>query len=159
MTFFRKLTALLIAIGCSLAVASSGAGEDKRPGSDDASIRSVVAYFAKNGVVLEKEKDSNYWVVSVPKSDGYEVFVAFRNWPNKTPETEMRAALATVNLAFLLNAPARVAMSIPGLRSTSTANKLPPPEKIPVIAKMQKLFKNYKPPKAGTSAGLPNGTR
>ena len=52
-------------------------------------------------------------------------------------EEEMRAELKAVNLGFLLNAPARVAMSKPGLRSADPAKKLPRLDQVPVVAKLE----------------------
>jgi hypothetical protein len=74
------------------------------------------------------------------------VVIAWRTFTAKATEEEMRAELMRINLAFMLNAPVRVAMSKPDLRSTNSANKLPPLDQVPVVAKLQKLFKEYQPP-------------
>jgi len=124
---------------------AASAGDDKPPASDDAAIKAVVAHFAKNGVSLAKEKEGNYWVVTDPKGDGYDVLVAWRTFPTKATEEEMQTELKMINLGFLLNAPARVAMSKPGLRSADLVNKPPPLDQVPVVAKLEKLFKEYKP--------------
>lgn len=137
--------ALAAAVACGLTTGWTGVADGQPPAPDDTPIKAVVAHFAKNGVKLEKEKEGNYWVVTDPKTDGYDVIVAWRTWPAKATEEEMQAELKTINLGFLLNAPARVAMSVPSLRSTGPANKLPLPDQAPVVAKLQKLFKEYRP--------------
>src|SRR5262245_62265220 len=104
----------------------TGGANDKSSVLDDALIKAIIAHFAKNGVKLEKERAGNWWVVTHPKGDGYEVIVTWRTFPVKVTEEEMRAELMQINLAFLLNAPARVAMSHPGLRAAYPARKQPP---------------------------------
>ena len=143
---FSRQVVLAAVIGCGVVAASADGGDDKPPATDDAAINSVITHFAENGVKLEKEKEGNYWVVTDPKGDGYDVIVAWRTWPAKATEEEMRAELRTVNLGFLLSAPARVAMSVPGLRSTDPTKKPPTLDQVPVAAKLEKLFKDYKPP-------------
>jgi hypothetical protein len=143
---FSRYVVLAAVIGCGVVAASADGGDDKPPATHDAAIKSVVAEFAKNGFKLEKEEEGNYWVVADPKGDGYDVIVAWRTWPAKATEEEMRAELKMINLGFLLNAPARVAMSKPGLRSADPVKKLPPLDQVPVVAKLEKLFKDYKPP-------------
>ena len=140
---FTRCVALAVAVGCGLTAAR--AGDDKPPAPDDAAIKAVVAHFAKNGVKLEKEKEGNWWVVTDPKGDGYDVIVAWRTFPAKATETEMQAELKSINLGFMLNAPARVAMSRPGLQGTDIS-KLPRLDQVPVAAKLEKLFKEYRPP-------------
>lgn len=139
---FTRCVALAVAFGCGLTAVS--AGDDKSSTSDDAAIQAVVAHFAKNGVKLEKE--GNWWVVTDPKGDGYDVIVAWRTFPAKATEEEMRTVLKTINLAFNLNAPARVAMSVPGLQATDPAKRSPELAQVPVVAKLEKLFKEYAPP-------------
>jgi hypothetical protein len=140
----RSGTGLAVAVGCGLPAAS--AGEDEPPPTNGAAIKSVVAHFAKNGVKLEKEKEGNYWVVTDPKGGGYDVIVAWRTWPAKATDEEMQAELKMINLGFLLNAPARVAMSKPGLRSADPAKRLPRLDQVPVVKKLEKLFKEYHAP-------------
>jgi hypothetical protein len=141
---FTRCVALAVAVGCGLTAAS--AGDDKPPASDDAAIKAVVAHFAKNGVKFEKEKEGNWWVVTDPKGDGYDVIVAWRTFTAKATEEEMQAELKPINLAFMLNAPARVAMSVPGLRAADPTKRLPKLDQVPVVAKLEKLFKEYQPP-------------
>ena len=143
---FTRCVVLAAVVGCGLTTMETSGGDDNPLAPDDGSIKAVVAHFAKNGVKLEKEKEGNYWVVTDPKGDGDDVIVAWRTWPAKATEEEMQAELMMINLAFLLNAPARVAMSKPGLRSADPAKKLPRLDQVPVVGKLEKLFKDYKPP-------------
>jgi hypothetical protein len=142
---FTRCGVLAVAVCCSMAI-ETRAVDDKPPALDDTAIKAVVAHFVKNGVRLEKEKEGNYWVVTDPKGDGYVVIVAWRTFPAKATVEEMQAELKQINLAFLLNAPARVAMSAPGLRAADPAKRLPPLDQVPVVAKLKKLFKEYQPP-------------
>jgi hypothetical protein len=123
----------------------AGAADDKPPAPDDAPIQAVVAYLAKNGVKLKKD-ESRWWVVADPKADGYEVIVSLRTFPAGATEQEMQDELKRINLAYMLNAPARVAMSYPGLRGADPTKKPRRVDESPVTAKLEKLFKEYRPP-------------
>ncbi|HMP59459.1 MAG TPA: hypothetical protein PKD86_08920 [Gemmatales bacterium] len=87
------------------------------------------------------------WVVVDPKSDGFEVDVYFKTFPPGTSEEEMNAALAPINLAGMVNAPARLAMSYPGLRAADRAKLPDKPDRTPVVRNLEKLFRDYQPPK------------
>ena len=108
-------------------------------------IQAVVAHFERNGIKLQPDGRGE-WVVADPKGDGYEVVVSLRTFPAGATEKEMQDALKGINLAYILNAPARVAMSHPGLRATDPAKKLPKLDEVPVAAKLESLFKEYPPP-------------
>jgi hypothetical protein len=136
---------LAATVGWGLTTPSAGGADDKAPAPDDAPIKAVVAHFAKNGVKLRKDEGS-WWVVADPKGDGYEVIVALRTFPAGATEQQMRDELKRINLAFMLNAPARVAMSHPGLRAVDPARKPPRLDQVPVAAKLETLFKAYRPP-------------
>jgi hypothetical protein len=137
--------ALAAAVGCGLMTMEAWGRDDKPPAPDDAPIKAVVAHFAKNGVKLEPD-ERGWWVVADPKGDGYQVDVHLRTFPAGATEQEMRDELKKINLAYLLNAPARVAMSHPGLRVTDATKKPPRLDQLPVAAKLEKLFKDYRPP-------------
>ena len=139
---FARYAALAVAVGCGMANESS-AGDDKPPVGAD-TIKAFVAYLAKNGVKLEADERS-WWVVTDPKGDGYSVIVSLKSFPAGTSEKDMTAALARINLAHVLNAPARLAMSVPGLRATDPAKPLPKLDQVPMVAKLKKLFKDYQP--------------
>ena len=136
--------ALAAAVVCGLTMVATGGADDTSPAPDETAIKAVIAHFEKHDVKLQKDR-GNWWVVADPKGEGYEVRVAFRTFPAKATEQEMRDELKTINLAFTLNASARVAMSKPGLRATDV-EKLPSLDKVPVVAKLEKLFEKYRPP-------------
>jgi hypothetical protein len=117
-------------------------GDDKKPPELSEEIKDFVAYAAKNGVKLERGESSSWWIVE--KGEGYEVVVSLRSFPAGTTEKDMREKLMTINLAHMLNAPARIAMSRPGLRLADPQKK---PKEIPAAAKLEKLFKDYAPVK------------
>jgi hypothetical protein len=134
---------LMAALGCGLATTESRGGDDKKPPEPSQEVKDFVEYAGKNGVKLERGEGSNWWVVA--KGDGYEVVVSLRSFPAGTTEKDMRDKLMTINLAHMLNAPQRLAMSRPGLRLSDPAKK--PKDEIPAAAKLEKLFKEYSPAK------------
>src|SRR5689334_14782044 len=97
-----RLALLMAAVGWGLAATWASGNEDKTP-PPDPTIKAVVAHFAQNGVKLQKEDNGNWWVVTEPKGDGYEVIVALRTFPVQATEQEMQDELKTINLAFILN--------------------------------------------------------
>jgi hypothetical protein len=142
---FTRCVVLAAAVGCGPTATGAGAGDDQPPAPGDAAIKAFVAYLGKNGVKLEAD-GGNYWAVTDPKGDGYKVIVSLKAFPPGTSEGDMRAALHKINLAHMLNAPARLAMSRPGLRATDPGKRPPKLDQVPVAAKLEKLFKEYRPP-------------
>ena len=128
---------------CSLALETS-VGEDKAPAPDPA-IRTFVDYLGKNGITLEAG-EGTWWAVTDPKGDGYKVVVSLKAFPAGTSDKDMRAALEVINLAYILNAPSRLAMSYPSLRISDPKKPAPKVDQIPVAAKLEKLFEEYRPP-------------
>ena len=143
MSLPRRLL-LAAALGCGLMMTDARGGDDKPASPEEAPIKALVAHFAKNGVKLEADKNG-WWVVAEPKAEGYQVIVTLRTFPPGASEKDMQAALRMIALAHLLNAPARLAMSRPGLRITDPTKQPPKLDQIPVAAKLQKLFKEYRP--------------
>ena len=133
--------AMLAALACGL-TAMAVRGDDKKRPEPSQEIKDFVAYAEKNGVKLERGEGDNWWIVE--KGDGYEVVVSLKSFPAGTTEKEMREKLMTINLAHMLNAPTRLAMSRPGLRLSDPEKK---PKEIPAAAKLEKLFKDYAPVK------------
>ena len=109
-----------------------------------AAVKAVVAHFAKHGIKLQRDERGE-WLVADPKADAYDVVVHLRTFPPGTTEQEMRDTLKQINLAYMLNVPARVAMSYPVLRGNDRAMKLPKLDQVPVVAKLESLFKEYRP--------------
>ena len=80
-----------------------------------ARIQVFVRYLAGRGITLVEEPEAS-WRVDRPVADGYVVVVRFRVYPPMATEEQMREDLVHVNLAFRLNAGARLAMSYPSVR-------------------------------------------
>lgn len=134
----------LAAIGCGLVATASA--DDKKPVADEEVLKSFLAYLARNDIKLAPDPDGG-WTVTDPKAENYRVVVHFRTFAEGTGEKDMKKALSVINLAFMLNAPSRLAMSHPGLRVPDPTK--PVPKFDPIPAKLEKLFKDYKPPKKG----------
>ena len=157
MSLTRRLV-LLAAICCGLMAMDSSRGDDKPPPPDDAVIKAFVAYLGNYGVKLELG-ERNWWVVTDPKGDGYKVIVSLKTFPVGTSQKEMQATLAQHNLAYMLNAPSRLAMSHPGLEVSDPLKKPPKLDQIPVALKLEKLFKEYLLPHDPVYMHLPEEIR
>src|SRR5262245_35831790 len=105
---------LAAAVVCGLTAMETSAGDDKPSSPGDHRVKAVVAYLAQNGVKLESDGQGK-WVITDPKGDGYRVIVHMLTFPAAATAREMRHELSMHNLAYMLNAPSRVAMSYPYL--------------------------------------------
>ncbi|MBL8824441.1 MAG: hypothetical protein JNJ77_17775 [Planctomycetia bacterium] len=113
----------------------------------DSRIQAVVDYFGKNCFKMEKSKEGG-WDVIDPKFDGWYINIYFKSFPTNATEEEMWKVLRQINLAFIPNAPAKLAMSYPGLRADAPGEpkrKAPDLKKLGIHDKMIKLFKEYRP--------------
>jgi hypothetical protein len=115
-----------------------------KPRLVDPQIKAFVAYLTKNGITLTQTPDE-WWVVTDPKEKGVEVIVHLRSFPLTATEKEMRDVLMTINLAYILNPEAHLAMSYPGFRATDIA-MIPKPAQVPTVAMLKTLFNTYAPP-------------
>ncbi len=110
------------------------------PAADrQARIDAFLRYLDSRGITLV-EKD-RWWRVVRPRSEGYTVLVSLRVFPQTATEPEMRRELSQINLAYLLNSRARLAMSYP-----SAEGPLPRDTRlqdIPVIRALQQAFEDY----------------
>lgn len=132
----------LLALCISLLLFSITQADDK----PDPQIQAVVNYFGKNGFKMEKAKEWGWHVID-PKYDGYYILVAFKSFPPNATEAAMQKELWQINLAFMLNAPAKLAMSYPGLRGDAPGEpkfKQPDLKKLGIYDKMIKLFMDYR---------------
>jgi len=136
----------------------SSKGDDQPPPPDNAAIEAFVAYLGNYGVKLEAG-ERNWWVVTDPQGDGYKVIVSLKTFPAGTSQKEMQATLEQINLAYMLNAPARLAMSHPGLEISDPLKKPPKLDQIPVALKLEKLFKEYLPSRDPVYMHLPEEIR
>ena len=78
-------------------------------------ILALVDYFEAQGIELVHDS-GGWWRVTRPAPPEFDVIVSLRSFPERASAYQMRDALSRINLAYLLNADARVAMSYPGLR-------------------------------------------
>ena len=131
--------------------ATPNAGRDPK----DKRIVALVSWLKDKGVTLELRKADGgaiEWRVREPKTPAdYDVVFIIRSFPASASEEQMRKAI-NVNLAYVLNAPARLAMSHGGVSGTHPAAKLPKSDDdlprvngLPVTKAVEKLFKEYKP--------------
>lgn len=137
------MSQLLLLIACILLVFPATKTEDK----PEPQIQALVDYFARHGFKMEKAKEWG-WHVTEPKYDGYYIVVNFKSFPVDATEEAMKQALRATNLAHMLNAPARLAMSYPGLRGDAPGepkHKAPDLKKLGIHDKMIKLFMEYGP--------------
>lgn len=102
-------------------------------------IDAFLRYLDRRGITLvEKER---WWRVVRPRSDGYTVMVSLRVYPQTATEAEMRRELSRINLAYMVNSRAHMAMSYP-----SAEGALPRDTRlqdIPVIKALQQAFEDY----------------
>src|SRR5262249_2038618 len=84
----------------------------------DPRILAFVAYLDKNGMTAVHNEASGYWHISRPAAPDGAYVVSIRTFPEDASEKQMRMALQTINLAYKLNAPARIAMSYVGGHGT-----------------------------------------
>lgn len=139
-----SLTRLLLLIVSSVMLMLGSTCADEKP---DPPIQALIDYFAKNGIKMEKAREWGWHVVD-PKLEGYYVLVNLKSFPSQATEKEMRKALEPISLAHMLNAPARLAMSYPCLSADAPGKpkyKAPDIEKLPIYARMIKLFMDYRP--------------
>jgi len=122
----------------------------------DKRILALVAWMKQKGITLEYVKNEageggNWKVVQPQGSKEYDLFFSIRSFPSWASEAQMLKAL-DVNLAYMLNAPAHLAMSHaffsgthPDAKLPESDDDLPKVDALPVSKAVEKLFKQYKP--------------
>lgn len=113
-------------------------------------IVALVAYFEAHGIKLVHER-GGWWRVTEPANLGYDVIVSLRAFPEGASEDQLQNALARINLAYLLNARARVAMSYPSARGAGPGATREAPF-VALNAALQRLFREYQPSPASPGA-------
>ena len=78
---------------------------------NDPRIRALVAYLGAHGLTLIHRKDGYWRVVEADESD-WDLVVSIRSFPAAATDAQMRRALESIGLAYMLNAPAHLAMSL-----------------------------------------------
>lgn len=139
--------------------APPAAGAGPMPINLDPTDRRILAYVAwlnRNGVTLENVKHddgagSAEWRVVQPRNtDAYDVVFYLGSFPPGTPVPRMEAAVKDTNLAYLLNAPAHLAMSHGGTRGNRAEAQLPRSTEplptlngLPITQAVEQLFARY----------------
>ncbi len=120
----------------------------------DERIIAFVAWLKRKGVTLEYAKnaddDGGWWRVTQPhSSDEYDVVFSIRSFPSWASEEQMLKAL-DVNLAYMLNASTRLAMSYAGVSGNhpdaalpKSDDELPKVSGLPITKAVEELFKEY----------------
>jgi len=161
------LLVITVVAGCGQPTAEDGrvqAGDSERPldtatinaGLDptDQRILALVSWFKRKGVTIEyieqAEGHGNWWRITQPKISGeYDVTFSIRTFPVWASEHQMRHAINSINLAYILNAPAHLAMSYGGFAAATpdaipkSDDELPKLNGLPVTQAIQQLFKKY----------------
>jgi hypothetical protein len=116
------------------------------PGADPSP--DFLAYLKRAGIALERAPGrSGQWrVAGRPPEQHYEVVVDFKTFPPGMTPSQMETELLQTNLAFQLNAPARLAMSFPGLQGLPGEDRkdMPDADTLPVCKELERLFKSYR---------------
>jgi hypothetical protein len=107
----------------------------------------LASYFLRHGIELKPDGQlSHWWIVTRPAAGDFRVAVALRSFPLSATEQQMEDELMGISLAFILNAPAHIAMSYPGLRGTRPDSVQRSPADEVTSKKMIDLFERYRPP-------------
>jgi len=130
--------------------ATFNAGRDP----SDKRIVAFIEWLKRKGVALEfvkyAEGDGGCWRVAQPQiSSEYEVYFLVHSFPSWASEKQMREAL-DVNLAYMLNAPAQLAMSHACFSGKHPEAKLPESNDellhandLPVTKAVERWFQEY----------------
>jgi hypothetical protein len=113
-------------------------------------ILALVDYFKAQGVELVHDS-AGWWRVTQPATPGVDVIVSLRYFPERASAYQMRDALARINLAYLLNADARVAMSYPSLRGARPGAIIDVRIR-DLQTRLERLFQEYRPDSANPGA-------
>jgi len=107
-------------------------------------VLALVDYFEAQGVELVHDS-AGWWRVTRPAPPELDVIVSLRSFPERSSAYQMRDALTRINLAYLLNTEARVAMSYPGLRGAQSG-AITDVRIGELQTRLERLFQEYRPP-------------
>jgi hypothetical protein len=113
-------------------------------------ILALVDYFETKGIQLVHDR-GGWWRVTRPPTPKVDVIVSLRSFPESASAYQMRDALTRINLAYLLNAGARVAMSYPGLRG-ARPGAITDVRIVQLQTRLERLFQEYRPASANPAA-------
>jgi hypothetical protein len=109
-------------------------------------ILGLVAHFEANGIHLVHDR-GGWWRVTQPASPDFEVMVSLRAFPEGASVNQIEEALTQINLAYLLNPMARVAMSYPSIRG-GRPETVKDARFIRLKVELERLFHEYRPASA-----------
>lgn len=125
---------MLAFCGCALAAERTNS---ETPRAVDAFVR----HLATRGIHLVKQEHDR-WSVRPPNAT-YEVIVSIRAYPQTATAEEIRKELERINLAYMLNEPAQLAMSYPGARGEMPkGTRL---DDVELARKLTQAFREYRP--------------
>ncbi|MEO8755982.1 MAG: hypothetical protein ABI624_25265 [Casimicrobiaceae bacterium] len=114
-------------------------------------IVALVAHFQARGILLVHDERS-WWRVVPPASPEFEVLVSLRAFPSDARAERQQEALKRINLAYLLNAEAHVAMSYPVVRGAG-GGALKDARFVLLKSRLEQLFREYRPQVASSTPG------
>ena len=106
-------------------------------------VRALVAHFETHGVKLAHERDS-WWRVTQPAIPGFDVIVSLRSFPESASANQLQESLTRINLAYVLNSGAHVAMSYPSLRGARPGDTADH-RFVELKTKLERIFHEYRP--------------
>ena len=109
-------------------------------------ILALVDHLETHGVELVHDS-AGWWRVTRPATPGLDVRVSLRSFPENASAYQMRDALTRINLAYLLNPGARVAMSYPGFRG-ARPGAITDVRIAQLQTRLERLFQAYRPDSA-----------
>jgi hypothetical protein len=102
-------------------------------------IELLVRHLGNRGILLTELPDG-WWVVN-PRGANYGVIVKFRVYREDATAETMQRDLTRVNLAFIVNPGARIAISAPGIRGPVPAGTRL--EHVPLRRELIQAFETY----------------
>jgi hypothetical protein len=109
-------------------------------------ILALVDYLEGHDVELVHDS-AGWWRVTRPATPGLDVRVSLRSFPENASAYQMRDALTRINLAYLLNPGAGVAMSYPGFRGARPGT-ITDVRIAELQSRLERLFQAYRPDSA-----------
>jgi hypothetical protein len=113
-------------------------------------ILGLVPHFEANGIHLVHDR-GGWWRVTQLANPDFEVIVSLRAFPEGASVNQIEEALTQINLAYLLNPRARVAMSYPSLRG-ARPGAARDARFIRLKLELERLFREYRPAPAKPDA-------
>lgn len=122
-----------------------------RPTTSEADdpISPFLDYLRENRIVLVKDPEAPHeWKLAGPSPvEGLDVVVHFKTFPPGWTSERMERELLMISLAYVLDAPDRLAMSSPGFRGRPgflLKRPVPDPMSLPVGKRILQLFELYR---------------